>query len=56
MIDNWHPCTERQAIYNIHSIDSSNEIIHLLEYLRLSLGLTYTMVDAKIHYFNEYFG
>ena len=44
-IDNWHPCTERQAIYNIHSIDSSNEIIHLLEYLRLSLGLTAKTID-----------
>ena len=27
-IDNWPSCTERQTIYNIHSIDSSNEIIH----------------------------
>ena len=27
-IDNWGSCTERQAIYNIHSINSSNEIIH----------------------------
>ena len=27
-IDNWPPCTERQAIHNIHSINSYNEIIH----------------------------
>ena len=26
--NNWWSCTERQAIYNIRSIDSSNEIIH----------------------------
>ena len=39
-LDNWHLCTERQAIYNIHTINSSNEIMYLLEYLLLSLGLT----------------
>ena len=39
-LENWHPCTERQTIYNIHSINSSNDIMYLLEYLLLSLGLT----------------
>ena len=50
-IDNWPLCTERQAIYNIHSIDSSNEIIQLLEYLRLSLGLTYTPLFFFVFFF-----
>ena len=27
-IDNWHRCTEHQATYNIHSVDSSNAIIY----------------------------
>ena len=27
-IDNWDPCTERQATYNIHSVNSSNAIIY----------------------------
>ena len=40
--ENWHWYTEHQAIYNIHTINSSNEIMYLLEYLLLSLGLTYT--------------
>ena len=37
-IDNWHPCTERQAIYNIHSINSSNEIIHFTRISAPSVG------------------
>ena len=30
---NWHLCTERQTIYNIYIINSSNGIMSLLEYL-----------------------
>ena len=36
-LENWHSCTERQTIYKLHTIDSSNEIMYLLEYLLFSL-------------------
>ena len=36
-LENWHLCTERQTIYKLHTIDSSNEIMYLLEYLLFSL-------------------
>ena len=34
---NWHQYTERQTIYNIYIINSSNEIMSLLEYQLFSL-------------------
>ena len=36
-LENWQSCTERQTIYKLHTIDSSNEIMYLLEYLLFSL-------------------
>ena len=43
--ENWHWYTEHQAIYNIHTINSSYEIMSVLEYQVFSLWDIYPPPD-----------
>ena len=56
-LENWQSCTERQTIYKLHTIDSSNEIMYLLEYLLFSLwGYgTYTPLPLSSSSFRLYY-
>ena len=49
-LENWQSCTERQTIYKLHTIDSSNEIMYLLEFSLWGYR-TYTPLPLFVFFF-----